>query len=38
MWARAKASEELITLLSGAEQRMLDVQKRLEKEKLKHGI
>jgi len=37
MWARAKAFEELTTLLSGSEGRMRDLQKRIEQEKLKHG-
>jgi len=37
MWARAKAFEELTTLLSGSEGRMRDLQKRIEQEKLKNG-
>ena len=36
-WAMAKAFTELITLISGSEQRMRDIQNRIEKENLKHG-
>ena len=38
MWGTAQAYSELVTLLQGAEQRMRDIQARLEKEKLTHGI
>lgn len=38
MWARAKAAEELTTLLAGANQKSRELQNRIEKEKLTHGI
>lgn len=34
MWARAKASEELITLTSQAEQRIHDIQERMARVKI----
>jgi len=37
MWARAKAFEELTTLLSGSEGRMRDLQKRIGLEEAKNG-
>lgn len=38
MWGTAQAYTEVIKLLSESELKMRDVQKRIEQEKLKHGI
>jgi len=34
MWARAKAADEIIAKLVGSEQRIRDIQKRIQKDEL----
>ncbi len=37
MWAKAQVSTEIISLLSGADQRSRDIIIRITREKFKHG-